>query len=107
MFEVTEKALDKLIELRTNPTDVLIISIRAQGCSGLGYHMEWQDYKVPYDKPLLNDFILSFSIGTDNKSFLFLEHVTLGYEDGLNGKGFVWINSKSVRNCGCGQSFAV
>ena len=98
MFTITAKAQVKLISVKPDYSVVLIVSIRSCGCSGLGYHMEWQDYKIPYDKQfIIGDVFNPLVVGTDNKSNLFLESVTLDYEDGLNGKGFVWINDKSTR----------
>jgi iron-sulfur cluster assembly protein len=104
---VTPKAVEKLVSLRANESDVLSISIRAFGCSGLGYHMEWQDYKIPYDKQIIfGNFATPLLVVTDNKSVLFLAAVTLDYEDGLNGRGFVWTNEGAKRTCGCGPSFS-
>ncbi|HRF75198.1 MAG TPA: iron-sulfur cluster assembly accessory protein, partial [Chitinophagales bacterium] len=44
---------------------------------------------------------------TDLKSFLYLCDTTLDYSDGLNGKGFQFVNPNASRTCGCGESFAV
>lgn len=105
---ITRGALDKLAELKTNPDDVLNISILGFGCSGLGYKMEWQDCKVSYDKQICAYFEdIPIIVVTDNKSALFLEDVELDYNGGLNGTGFVWNNPKAKRVCGCGSSFSV
>ena len=44
---------------------------------------------------------------TDLKSFLYLCDTTLDFSDGLNGKGFHFINPNASRSCGCGESFSV
>ena len=106
MFVVTPRALDKLKELKTSESDLLNISIEGGGCSGLSYQMKWQSYKWPYDKTIFTDLMSSIAVVTDNKSALFLEDIELDYEDGLNGKGFVWTNPKAKRVCGCGSSFS-
>ena len=41
---------------------------------------------------------------TDLKSFLYLCDTTLDYSDGLNGKGFHFVNPNATRTCGCGES---
>ena len=43
----------------------------------------------------------------DKKSVLYLFGTELDFSDGLNGKGFEWINPNASRTCGCGESFAV
>lgn len=104
MFSITPAALDKLNELREDPSHTLLVSIIGSGCSGLSYQMKWQDYEIPYDKQI---FVFgNLVVGTDNKSAFFLEDVTLDYEGGLNGKGFVWDKPSAKRVCGCGSSFS-
>ena len=43
----------------------------------------------------------------DKKSVLYLYGTELNYSDGLNGKGFEWVNPNASRTCGCGESFAL
>jgi iron-sulfur cluster assembly protein len=43
----------------------------------------------------------------DRKSLLYLIGTELNYSDGLNGKGFEWINPNASRTCGCGESFSL
>jgi iron-sulfur cluster assembly protein len=41
------------------------------------------------------------------KSLLYLVGTELDFSDGLNGKGFNFVNPNATRTCGCGESFAV
>lgn len=101
---ITPEALYKLEELRKS-FDFLCVSIVGGGCSGLSYQMKWQSPSIPYDSLIFdNGFI---TIVTDSKSSLFLQDIQLGYDDGLNGTGFVWNNPNAKRVCGCGTSFSV
>jgi iron-sulfur cluster assembly protein len=43
----------------------------------------------------------------DKKSVLYLYGTQLEYSDGLNGKGFHWVNPNASRTCGCGESFSL
>jgi iron-sulfur cluster assembly protein len=43
----------------------------------------------------------------DKKSVLYLFGTELDFSDGLNGKGFEWINPNASRTCGCGESFSM
>jgi iron-sulfur cluster assembly protein len=49
----------------------------------------------------------SLKVIIDKKSVLYLYGTELDYSDGLNGKGFEWINPQASRVCGCGESFAL
>ena len=46
-------------------------------------------------------------IVVDKKSLLYLIGTTLDFSDGLNGKGFQFVNPNATRTCGCGESFSV
>jgi iron-sulfur cluster assembly protein len=43
----------------------------------------------------------------DPKSFVYLNGMTLDYEETLMRQGFNFINPSSARSCGCGTSFSV
>jgi iron-sulfur cluster assembly protein len=43
----------------------------------------------------------------DRKSLLYLAGTILEFSDGLNGKGFQFVNPNASRTCGCGESFSV
>ena len=60
-----------------------------------------------HDKVYFIKFINSEKIVLDMKSFLYLAGTELDFSDGLNGKGFNFINPNATRTCGCGESFAV
>ena len=32
---------------------------------------------------------------------------TIDFSDGLNGKGFVFVNPNATNTCGCGESFSI
>ena len=43
----------------------------------------------------------------DTKSLLYLAGMTLEYEGGLNGQGFIFKNPNANKSCSCGISFNV
>jgi len=63
------------------------------------------------DKIESTDEVVALSEGLkvviDRKSILYLFGTELNYSDGLNGKGFEWVNPNASRTCGCGESFAL
>ena len=74
------------------------------GCSGLTYNLEFNSESKPNDMVFEDKGV---KIIVDKKSLLYLAGTTLDFSDGLNGKGFQFINPNATRTCGCGESFAV
>jgi iron-sulfur cluster assembly protein len=107
MITVTESAAKKvqsLIEESGFKTPYLRVSVKGGGCSGLSYDLSFDTDQQPNDT-LAED--KGVKILVDNKSLLYLFGTELEFSDGLNGKGFQFINPNASRTCGCGESFAV
>jgi iron-sulfur cluster assembly protein len=110
MITISEKALNHLFELMvseglTPDTHLLRVGVKGGGCSGLSYVMDFDDTTEEFDEVVEVNGGLKVVI--DRKSVLYLYGTELDYSDGLNGKGFQWINPNASRECGCGSSFAV
>ena len=109
MITISEKALEHVIELMvqegiTPDTHFLRVGVKGGGCSGLSYAMDFDDTITNMDEVIeLN----AMKVVIDKKSVLYLYGTELDYSDGLNGKGFHWINPQASRTCGCGESFAL
>lgn len=108
MISVTEKAKDRISELlkeegRT-PAHNVRVSVKGGGCSGLMYDLNFDDQIHPADQVFEDKGV---KILVDKKSLLYLVGTTLDFSDGLNGKGFQFVNPNATRTCGCGESFAV
>lgn len=107
---VTEKAAVKVRELMqeagvgNDASYFLRVGVVGGGCSGLSYKMDFDNEINPTDQQFEDNGI---KIVTDLKSFLYLVNTTLEFSDGLNGKGFQFINPNASRTCGCGESFSV
>jgi len=108
MINVTEKAKERITELRNEEghTDDfnIRVAVKGGGCSGLMYDLLF-DNKVQDSDEVFEDRDVKVII--DKKSMLYLLGTTLDFSDGLNGKGFQFINPNASRTCGCGESFAV
>ena len=86
-------------------THFLRVGVKGGGCSGLSYVMDFDDKKDVTDEVVtLSD---DLTIVIDKKSLLYLFGTELNYSDGLNGKGFEWVNPNASRTCGCGESFSL
>ncbi len=109
MITISESALNHLVQLMvsdglTPDTHFLRVGIKGGGCSGLSYIMDFDDTITDMDEVIdLN----VMRVIIDKKSVLYLYGTQLEYSDGLNGKGFHWVNPNASRECGCGASFAI
>lgn len=108
MIFISEKAREKVTKLKqdTGLSDdyFLRVSVVGGGCSGLSYKLDFDNESQPNDQVFEDNGV---RLVTDLKSFLYLCDTTLDFSDGLNGKGFHFINPNASRSCGCGESFAV
>ena len=102
---ITDKA-NKQVEflLSELPDDVgLRLAVKGGGCSGLSYDLQ-------FDSGNENDTVIeqgSYKVYMDAKSLIYLKGMSLDFEDGLQGKGFQFINPNATGTCGCGESFSM
>jgi iron-sulfur cluster assembly protein len=108
MISVTDKAKERIIALRSEENRSgehnIRVSVKGGGCSGLMYDLGFDDSISPADQIFEDKGI---KILVDKKSLLYLLGTTLDFSDGLNGKGFQFVNPNASRTCGCGESFSV
>ena len=108
MIKVSEAAFDHIVTLRQeqgyDETYGLRVSVEGGGCSGLSYKLDFDNQKTEKDKTFGDR---DEKIVVDPGSYLYLIGLTLDYEGGLNGKGFVFQNPNASKTCGCGASFNV
>lgn len=108
MIYISDKAKEKIDELRSGAELTedyfLRVGVVGGGCSGLSYKLDFDNEDQPNDQVFEDKGI---KLVTDLKSFLYLCDTTLDFSDGLNGKGFHFINPNASRTCGCGESFSV
>ena len=105
---VSEKASAQLQSLREqagiDDDHFLRVSVTGGGCSGLTYQLDFDNEEQPGDQFFENGPI---TVVCNLKSYLYLAGTTLEYSDGLDGKGFSFVNPNASRECGCGESFGV
>jgi len=104
---ITDKAkaeIRAIFEREEREGDVgLRLGVIGGGCSGLSYEMEFSQRRP-------DDSVIEcgeFNVLLDPKSTIYLKGITLDFQDGLQGKGFVFGNSNATNTCGCGESFSV
>ncbi|GMQ31083.1 iron-sulfur cluster assembly accessory protein [Algoriphagus confluentis] len=108
MIIVSDKAKDRILELKREEgrteNENIRVSVKGGGCSGLMYDLGFDAHIVDTDHVFEDKGV---KIIVDRKSLLYLAGTTLEFSDGLNGKGFQFVNPNASRTCGCGESFSV
>lgn len=108
MIIVSDKAKERILELRKEEgrteNENIRVSVKGGGCSGLMYDLGFDATVVESDHVFEDKGV---KILVDRKSLLYLAGTVLEFSDGLNGKGFQFVNPNASRTCGCGESFSV
>ncbi len=107
-IQISEKAkarVERLLSEEGKGTDYFVrVSVVSGGCSGLTYKMDF-DNAIREGDQVFED--RGMRLVTDRKSILYLFNTTLEFSDGLDGKGFHFINPNASRTCACGESFSL
>lgn len=109
MIQVTEKASNQILNLIQDeglePSKAhLRVLVKQGGCSGWSYKMDFDTEINEGDKIFESH---NTKVIVDSQSLLYLLGMTLDFEGGLNGQGFVFTNPNATKTCGCGASFGV
>lgn len=107
-IDITEKAIKQVKRIKAENSipeeHALRIGVKGGGCSGMTYQMGFDGEIKDGDSVIEKDNI---KLLVDGKSLFYLTGTVLDFSDGLNGKGFVFINPNATKTCGCGESFGV
>jgi len=103
----TESAIAELKRLKTEESfdnsKYLRIGVKGGGCSGMTYILGFDEMTADDEEYIFEDlgFIMNKSHG------LYLYGMKIDWSDGLNSRGFTFINPNATKTCGCGTSFSV
>ena len=109
VIEITDAALAKLgatadaESVNLNET-YLRVSVVPGGCSGLTYDLGWDTTEMDGDQ--IKE-VEGIRVVMDKRSYVYINGSELDFSDGLEGKGFHFMNPQAVRNCACGESFGL
>jgi iron-sulfur cluster assembly protein len=93
-----------LIQKREKPSVGIRIGVRARGCSGYTYTIEYADDVKEFEETVMLD---SYKVCIDPKALLFLIGTEMDYVEEKLQAGFVFKNPNEKGRCGCGESFHV
>ena len=107
MITITANAVSEVKRLLqkqgAKPAMGLRVGVQGGGCSGFSY-------KLGFGEAHQGDHVQDLDgvkIFVDPKSDLYLDGTTLDFVDGLEGRGFKFLNPQAKKTCGCGESFSV
>ncbi len=108
-IHVTDKALAKIRSVLAKEgispeVGGLRVGVQGGGCSGLSYSVRFDSQAAEHDHVFQFGEVRIF---VDPKSFIYLQGMTLDYQETLMQQGFVFLNPNASKSCGCGSSFSV
>ena len=98
---VTE--IRRLMKMEENLNKFLRVGVKGGGCSGLSYVLGFDDKQSTdetYD-------IEGIPVIMNSAHGIYLMGMQIDWQDGLNARGFSFVNPNASTTCGCGSSFAV
>lgn len=109
MITISQSAAQQIQRLQAEDSkagagSLLRVKVVPGGCSGMSYKLDFDQAIGEKDKVFEEH---GTKIVVDTKSLLYIAGMTLDYEGGLNGKGFIFSNPNASKTCGCGSSFGV
>jgi iron-sulfur cluster assembly protein len=108
MMTISETAAQKVKQMLQQPEyaekQLIRVSVVSGGCSGLSYKMDFDVAPAEGDEQMEDK---GLRMVCDKKSFFYLIGTELDYSEGLQGKGFHFVNPNASRTCACGESFSL
>ena len=104
---VTDAAAERiqaLLNARGKAALGVRVGVRARGCSGLSYTLEYADEKGKYDEVVEDKGV---TILVDPKAVMFILGTEMDYVEEKLQNGFTFRNPNEKGRCGCGESFHV
>lgn len=106
-IEITDSAVEEIKRLQEKEgisAGGLRVGIKGGGCSGLSYNLGFESETRKGDKIFEREDVKLFC---DLKSYIYLNNTVLDFDNGLMGKGFMFMNPNAKKSCGCGESFSI
>lgn len=108
-IQITDRAVRKIREIADKDSvnldeTMLRVAVIPGGCSGLTYDLGWDTTEQKGDRIFR---VEGLRIVLDKRSYLYVSGSELDFSEGLEGKGFHFMNPQATRTCACGESFGL
>jgi iron-sulfur cluster assembly protein len=107
IITLTDAAADRvryLLSIRNTDSLGIKVKVKAGGCSGLSYAIEYADEKGKYDEEVVDKGV---KVLIDPKAIMYLIGAQMDYFEDQFKSGFTFTNPNEKGKCGCGKSFNV
>jgi iron-sulfur cluster assembly protein len=103
---ITDSARIQLEKIKTEQQipDIhgLRVGVKGGGCSGFSYILGFDTLKENDQEYMIN----GLKVFMDPAHALYLVGMQIEWVEGLNNRGFSFVNPNAKDTCGCGQSFS-
>lgn len=107
-FTFTAQAIEELERIKSSNPDaadqVLRVGVKGGGCSGLSYLLAF-DQATEKDK--LYHLTDNITVALEKAHEMYVVGMEIQFAEGLNSRGFTFVNPNAKSTCGCGTSFSV
>jgi iron-sulfur cluster assembly protein len=104
LTDAAAERVKALLAKRGKPAAGIRIGVRARGCSGLTYTLEYADEKGKWDEVVEDKGV---TILIDPKATMFIIGTEMDWVEDRLQSGFAFRNPNEKGRCGCGESFHV
>lgn len=104
LTDAAAKRAKHLMSQSEKPIVGLRVGVKAQGCSGMSYYVEYAEEQKKFEE-LVEDKGVTILI--DPAATMFLIGSEMDYQEDKLQSGFVFSNPNEKGRCGCGESFHV
>lgn len=104
LTDAAAERIQALLAKRGKPSAGVRVGVRARGCSGLTYTLEYVDEKGKFDEVVQDKGV---TILIDPKAAMFIIGTQMDFVADQLQSGFTFRNPNEKGRCGCGESFHV
>ncbi len=104
LTDAAAERIQALLAKRGKPSAGVRVGVRARGCSGLTYTLEYVDEKGKFDEVVQDKGV---TILIDPKAAMFIIGTQMDFVADQLQSGFTFRNPNEKGRCGCGKSFHV